>query len=111
MPAGLTLQDILKNKTLVAVLAASGIALLMLILIVTLVLGRKKKQKKAQQEEEEADRARLMQEEIEQHKRELKQNAEVNSKESAIANEVRDFARDNPEITAGLIRGMMKEDE
>jgi flagellar biosynthesis/type III secretory pathway M-ring protein FliF/YscJ len=73
---------------------------------------RRRAKKALEQEEQESDnKIRNLEEEIEQHKKQLLENAQVNSKENAITNEIRTFANENPEITASLIRSMLKEDE
>ena len=46
--------------------------------------------------------------EIEERKRQLKDAAIGDQSENAITNEVRDFARTNPEITANLLRTWLK---
>lgn len=97
------------------VLILAGAVLLLLaviILIVVLLLRRRAKKMKAVVEEESENKIRDLQVEIEQHKRELLETAQANNtKENAITNEVRQFAKENPEITATLIRSMLKEDE
>lgn len=53
-----------------------------------------------------------IQKDIEDKKRLLRETAEAkSSQENAISDEVREFAKDNPEITASLIRSWLKEDE
>lgn len=97
----------------VILFAICGGVLLLLIIILTVVLlfRRKAKQKKEQEQESETV-IRDLQQEIEQHRRELMESAQANnSKENAITNEIREFAKENPEITASLIRSMLKEDE
>lgn len=37
--------------------------------------------------------------------------ANVNAKENAITNEIREFAKENPEITAALLRSLMREEK
>ena len=51
--------------------------------------------------------------EIEEHKRQLQNEAlaSANSKENAITEEIRNFAKENPEITAALLRSMLREDQ
>lgn len=102
----------------IILLAGGGIALILIVIIVVLVVMRRRKKAASQKtaamlaEEEEAERRRVEQEEIEQHKRDLAKNAQSqeDSKEAAIANEIRKFSHENPEITAHLIRSMLKED-
>jgi flagellar biosynthesis/type III secretory pathway M-ring protein FliF/YscJ len=54
-----------------------------------------------------------MESEIERYKQELANAAKaaVNMKDDAITGEVRQFAKDNPEITANLLRNWLKETE
>ena len=98
--------------------------LLIIVLIVVLSILRKRKKKKQQEEEEAAAAAAELAEsavqtqeeierEIEEHKRMLQNEALANSnqKENAITQEIRDFAKENPEITAALLRSMLKEEE
>lgn len=90
-----------------------GVLLIMLILIIVLVVigMRRSKARKEQEEQEQLDNINIQQE-IEERKRVLKETAEAKStKENAITNEIRDFAKSNPEITASLIRAWLKEDE
>lgn len=91
-----------------------GISLLVLLLIAGLVvfflLRRAKKRREAQQMQHEQEIAEL-QEIIEENERKsLEEQAdEHNKKEKATETEVREFAKNNPEITAALIRSMLKE--
>lgn len=102
--------------------------LIVLLLIIMIVAGRRgkknKKNKKStkaaaqQQAEREEVPVRdtteddlLWQQELDEHKRQLQEAAKVNQKEDAIVTEVREFAQENPEITAGLLRAWLKEEE
>ena len=92
---------------------AIGLILLIIIIIIAIVIisGRrtKKKIKKAELENEAA--VKSLQDELNEQKRTLVEEAkEHNSQKDMTANEVRDFVSDNPEITAALIRSMIKED-
>lgn len=95
----------------------AGGTLLVVILALTVMLllrsrGKKKRlaaERAAEQaEQEEAER---IQREIEERKKQLKDAATGDQSDSAITNEVRDFARSNPEITANLLRTWLKEGE
>ncbi|MEM1485252.1 flagellar basal-body MS-ring/collar protein FliF [Oscillospiraceae bacterium PP1C4] len=113
--------DFFKDNKMI--IAAAGAGLLLIIIIIFLILmALRRRSKKKEDElahgelEQEMLNAELLrkntQEEIEQHKKLLKETAQAkDSKENAITNEIRDFAKDNPEITASLIRSMLKEDE
>ncbi|MEG2074630.1 MAG: flagellar M-ring protein FliF C-terminal domain-containing protein, partial [Angelakisella sp.] len=104
-----------------AVIGVAVLALLIIVFIMLKVLRKggakgKKGKKVAPHNSEEVDgliQEQLnIQKDIEDKKRLLRETAEAkNSQENAIANEVRDFAKENPEITASLIRSWLKEDE
>ncbi len=96
------------------------IALLLIVLIIVLVttLTRRRKRRKEHEQEtrfeaEEHERQQTLQREIEEHKRQLQSEAmaSADEKENAITQEVRDFVKDNPEITAALIRSMLREEK
>lgn len=105
------IQFFLANWLLFAI--AGGVLLLLIIALIIVLLIRRRAKKKVQEVQEEAeDLVRSAQAEIDEHKRALAEAAQANSeKENAIANEVREFAKQNPEITASLIRSLLKEDE
>ena len=84
--------------------------------LVALIIIVKKKRKKARllQEALEAEElARQRQGEIEQHKKELEEQAKrgIDVKDEAVMKDVRTFAHDNPQVTANLIRSWLKEGE
>lgn len=97
---------------------AAGVALLILIILI-LVLVKKKKNKKANQAREQAEaeeRTRIeeekrQQQEIENYKHNLENMAkgDIDPKNEAILEDVRSFAKENPQVTANLIRSWMKE--
>lgn len=67
---------------------------------------------KRQQEESEAAITSLQETIEENNKKSLEEAAEEHNKsEKATELEVREFAKNNPEITAALIRSMLKERE
>ena len=94
-----------------------GLALLFIILIiiivVALLLGRRKKKEDEDEEVAEIATEEDIQREIEEHKRMLQSEALANSnpKESAITEEIRSFAQENPEITASLLRSLLREEQ
>lgn len=98
------------------IVAAVAIAVLV---ILALVLVKKKKHKKANAERlqaEDEERARLdeakrQQEEIENYKHSLENMAkgDIDPKNEAVLEDVRSFAKENPQVTANLIRSWMKE--
>lgn len=101
----------LSPKILFAIIAL-GLLLLILIIVVVIVLMRSKaKKRKAEQEAASQTMKDTQMEEIEKLKQQLRESAQEKDKESAITNEIREFAKQNPEITAGLIRTMLKEEE
>ncbi len=95
-------------------IAAAVLVALLLVLILLLILrGRSKKKKlalAAAEAEAEMAEAERIQQEIEERKKQLKNAAMEGESANAITNEVRDFARDNPEITANLLRNWLKDE-
>lgn len=97
----------------VLIIAGAGLLALLLVIISIIIAMRRRAKRRAEEEDAESEnQLKSLQKEIEAHKQTLKDNAmDANNKENAIVNEVRDFAKTNPEITASLIRTMLKEDE
>ncbi len=96
-------------------IATAALAAL-IIAIILIVIMRKRKEKKRLEAEAvalaaEEEEALRVQQEIEERKRQLKDAAMSDNNENAITNEVREFARNNPEITANLLRNWLKEGE
>lgn len=105
-PEGITISPL--------ILIGLAIAAIVLIVIILLLTSRSKKSKAEKQARQEEDvRHKITsEEEIEERKRLLRETAEAKSNsENAITNEIREFAKTNPEITASLIRSWLKEDE
>ena len=105
-------------------LGIGAVVLILLILLVIFLSARSRKRKKQAMElaaaaeaqaaaEAEKQKELDAQREIEEHKKMLRDEAEanVNAKENAITNEIRDFAQKNPEITAALLRSLMREEK
>lgn len=100
-------------------IAFAAVFVLMLLFLVLAITARgrsrkkDKKGKKGQQGQPGMMAAGLTDDEIERYKQELSNAARAGSdpKDDAILDEVRDFARTNPEITANLLRSWMKEGE
>lgn len=96
---------------------AGAAALLVLLLVILLLVARSKSRKKKREQElqqNEIDEQRAqMEREIAQYKKELSDAAmaATNPKDEAIINEVKDFAKQNPEVTANLLRSWLKEGE
>lgn len=98
---------------------AAGGALLILIVVICVVIVSLKKRKKlkaqrlAEEEERKREEAERRQKaEISDYKRSIEDMAKANldPKNEAIVEEVRSFARTNPQITANLLRTWMKEE-
>lgn len=98
-----------------------GVLLFLLLVIVILVLLGKARKHKQQEEvleaatadvielQEEDDTEFNLQQELEERKRQLRESS-AKTADEAIADEVREFAKNNPEITANLLRAWMKEE-
>ena len=109
-PIGLDLRRLL----IIGGIALGAVVLiLVVILVVTRRARRKRRMAEAQAAEEEENQRKLnLEREIDEHKRMLQEEAKAsaNPKENAITQEIREFAERNPEITANLIRSLMRED-
>ena len=97
-----------------------ALLVLLLIFVVTILVvffvHRARKRRQKQEEELEAAELQRQQEldrEIEEHKRMLQNEARASAtpKEDAITEEVREFANSNPEITAALLRSLLREEK
>lgn len=103
------------DTTLLILIGAGVVLFLILILILVLVTRNRKKNRlekeRAARLAREEEEARRQEQEIEEHKHQLQQLAKANSKEDAITGEIREFAQENPEITASLLRAWLKEGE
>lgn len=108
-------NTILGLPALVIYIAIGVLVAILLIFILIAVLRSKarKKQLLLAKEAEAAEMAEQerIQQEIEERKRQLKDAAQADQSENAIVNEVREFAKTNPEITANLLRTWLKEGE
>ncbi len=91
-------------------LAVAGGLLIIIVLIVVIIL---RKRSKKQKEELALLLTNEKEAEIEEYKRKLAEMAKVEGqdKSDAIVEEVRDFAKSNPQITASLLRNWLKEGE
>lgn len=93
------------------IVGGAFLLLLIILVVIILIIRRRAKKKVLVAAEEAEDLIRSAQEEIDEHKRMLAEAAQANNtRENAIADEVREFAKQNPEITATLIRSLLKED-
>ncbi len=105
--------SLLNDPMIIIIIAALGALLLIILIIVIILSGRRRKRKKAQ---ESADKAPEpvgldLQRDLEARKRMLMEGAELSKQENAITDEMKTFARENPEITANILRTWLKEDD
>jgi len=96
-------------------LITAGAALLLIIIvviIVTLIIKRRRKLRRLRElaEQRQAEEDQMI--EIEEYKRQLEMLAKtgMDVKDEAVLNDVRNFAKENPEVTANLIRSWLKEE-
>jgi flagellar M-ring protein FliF len=96
------------------VYVAGGAALLLIIILAVIFILLRRRAARLNREREEALKAQQedMENEIERYKQELASAAKsaVNPKDDAITGEIRQFAQENPEITANLLRNWLKEE-
>ena len=85
----------------------------MILLLVARSRSKKKKREQEIQQNEIDEQRAQMEQEIAQYKKELSDAAmaATNPKDEAIINEVKEFAKQNPEVTANLLRSWLKEGE
>lgn len=110
--------NLTRRQRLILLIAVALLLLLILIIVLVLLFGNKKK-RKADAEQRALEQAAIeqraeMDRAIEEHKKKIQDEAMSTVRkpeENAIAEEVRTFAEENPEITAALIRSMMKEEK
>lgn len=102
------------------IIVGGSFLLILLIAIAWIIIARTIRRRK-----EEAEEARLFEEqaaaisaaqkaqaEIDQHKNRLRNEAEAQKiQEGSMTEEIRSFAKESPEMTAVLIRSLLKEDE
>lgn len=108
----------LSQRQLLLLLIIGGVLLLLILILVLILSARRAKKRKAAAElkaiEDAEEQQRMeMERAVAEHKKKLQDEALAAAKpeENAIVNEVRDFAEANPEITASLIRSMMREEK
>ncbi len=106
-------NNIFSNKKMLIIIGLCGLILLLIILLIIFLIVRSMKKKMAKQQEEHEATVSDLQETIEENKKKTLAEAaeEHTQKEKATENEVREFVKNNPEITAALIRSMLKEDD
>ncbi len=105
------------SLTVILIIAGASLLLLIILAVVVIILIRRARKRKELEEEAELENAELerqkqIEREIAEHKRMLQDEAKshTNAKDDAIAEEVRAFAEQNPEVTANLIRAMLREE-
>lgn len=109
----------ISTRMIIILIAAFVLLILLLILIFALISAHKKKKKRLLEEAEAQEAAlreaelKSLQDEIDAHKKAIAHSAFAanNTKESAITEEIKEFAKENPEIAASLIRSWLKEEE
>ena len=99
------------QKKILLIVGISLLALLIITGIIIFLLLKRSKKRRMQEQAEHAEQVAELQEMIEEERRKTleEQADEHTKKEKATEEEVREFARNNPEITAALIRSMLKE--
>ena len=110
------IQKILALPTWAYIAVGAGflVLLLLVVVVIAIIKRRKKENYLAEAEEDERNRAkeaRRQQTEIDNYKKTLEDIAKgkTDPKNEAIVEEVRDFAKSNPQIAANLIRTWLKE--
>lgn len=113
VPANTTAKKV--DPVVVLIFATVAVLLIIILIIVIVMLNKKKKRKlaaaKAAAEAEAKARAEKEAFDAEAHKRALIEGAERSRQEDLITNEIRDFAHENPEITANILRTWLREDD
>ena len=99
------------QRKILLIVGISLLALLIIAGIIIFLLLKRSKKRRLQEQAEHAEQVAELQEMIEEERRKtLEEQADEHTKlEKATEEEVREFARNNPEITAALIRSMLKE--
>jgi len=111
------LPDIFSLPLWVYILTGVGlvIVLIAVLVVVTVIKRRKKAKLRAKAEAEELARIeeqKRQQEEIDKYKKNLEMLAKgnIDPKDEAIMEDVRAFAKENPQVTANLLRTWLKEE-
>lgn len=117
-PAAAAPQQPAPNLRLLLIIGIGGLLFVLIAAIIISAMLRRSKRQRLEREEQliqqaEEQKKRDLEREIAEHKRMLQEEAQANSntKENAITEEIREFAQSNPEITATLIRSMLKEEK
>lgn len=96
---------------------AVGVVILILSIMIAVFVSRRRKAKLMREEEEamlrEEEERRRVEEEILAYKRQFSEGSDTESmaKDEAIMEEVKGFVRNNPEISANLLRSWLREDD
>lgn len=107
-----------QDTTFLMIVGAAMLMLCMLLIVIPILLSRKKKKKKAlamaaleAEKRLNVESAEKAQAEIDMHKNKLKFEAEAQKiQDGSMTEEIRSFAKENPEMTATLIRSLLKDD-
>ncbi len=110
---------VLQGTQLWIVLGIAGGVLLLLLVLLLVIGGKNKKKKKAAAGNlamagaggEPVLMGAMSGQELEMRKRQIQDAALRSKNENAIAEEVREFAKANPQITANLLRNWIKEED
>lgn len=110
-PVPATLQDMLRPFIIIITLIV--LAALLIIALVVYLITKNARRKMEEERETSQNAIRTLQNTIEEtRKQSLIEAAQQHSEEEqSTANEVKEFVRKNPEVTAAIIRAMLKEDE
>lgn len=103
----------LTNRQRLLLILGVVLLLVIAILVIAMLLLRGRKKKEPEEELSEVPTQEDINKEIEEHKRMLQNEALAasNPKENAITEEIRNFAKENPEITASLLRSLLREEK
>ncbi|HWP51420.1 MAG TPA: flagellar basal-body MS-ring/collar protein FliF [Clostridia bacterium] len=106
-------SSLLDDPMIIIIIAALGVLLLIILIVIVILSGRSKKRRKAAESSSKAPEpiGLDLQRDLEARKRMLLEGAELSKQENAITDEMKNFARENPEITANILRTWLKEDE
>lgn len=92
------------------IIILAGLVVFIILLMIIIISVQRKKHKKA----EEAKQAAIieLEEKLDETQRKtlIEQAADANKAQKMAAQEVKKFAKENPELTASIIRSMLKED-
>lgn len=101
------------SKKFVLIICLIILTALLLIILIAFLLSRSARKKLAAQRRESQRQIVSLQEELEETTRQSLVDAATDStfKQQATANEVRDWVKLNPEITAAIIRSMIREND